>query len=53
MMYKYSHGMLPQKIQDLSVTNNAMHHYATGQSNLLHVPPGVHTKSFCYKGILI
>ena len=32
-MYKYSHGMLPQMIQDLYVTNNAVHHYATRQSN--------------------
>ena len=53
MMYKYSHGMLPQMIQDLYVTNNAVHHYATRQSNLLHVPPGVLTKNFRYKSILI
>ena len=44
MMYKYSHGMLPQMIQDL---------YVTRQSNLLHVPPGVHTNNFRYKSILI
>ena len=53
MMYKYSHGMLPQMIQDLFVTNNVVHHYATRQSNLLHVLPGVHTNNFCYKNILI
>ena len=53
MMYKYSHGMLPQMIQDLYVTNNAVHHYSTRQSNLLHVPPGVHTNNFRYKSILI
>ena len=40
MMYKYSHGMLPQIIQDLYVTNNAVHHYSACQSNLLHVPLG-------------
>ena len=55
MMYKHSHGMLPQMIQDLYVTNNAVHHYSTRQSNLLHVPlgPGVHTNNFFYKRILI
>ena len=53
MMYKYSHGMLPQMIQDLYVINNAVHHYSTRQSNLLHVPPGVHTNNFRYKSILI
>ena len=53
MMYKYSHGMLPQMIQDLYVTNNAVHHYSTRQSNLLHVPLGVHTNIFLYKSILI
>ena len=53
MMYKYSHGMLPQMIQDLYVTNNAVHHYSTRQSNLLHVPLGVHTNNFRYKSILI
>ena len=41
MMYMYSHGMLPEMIQDLYVTNNAAHHYAIRQSNLLHVPPGL------------
>ena len=40
MMYKCSHGMLPQMIQEIYVTNNAVHHYATHQSKLLHVPPG-------------
>ena len=50
-MYKYSHGMLPQMIQDLYVTNNAVHHYATRQSNLLHVTPGVHTNNFHCKSI--
>ena len=40
-------------IQDLYVTNNAMHHYATRQNNLLHVPPGVHTNNFRHKSILI
>ena len=53
MMYGCSHGMLPQLIQDLDVTNNAVHHYATHQSNLLHVPLGVHTNNFRYKSILI
>ena len=53
MMYKYSHGMLPQMIQDLYVTNNAVHHYATRQSNLLHVLPSVHTNNFRFKSILI
>ena len=53
MRYKYSHGMLPQMIQDLYVTNNAVHHYSTRQSNLLHVPLGVHTNNFFYKIILI
>ena len=53
MMYKYSHGMLPQMIQALYVTNNAVHHYSTRQSNLSHVPPGVHTNNFYYKSILI
>ena len=54
MMYKYSHNMLPQMIQYLYVTNNAVHHYVTRQSNLLHVPaPGVHTNNFRYKNILI
>ena len=53
MMYKYSNGMLPQMIQDLYVTNNAVHHYSTRQSNLLHVPPGVHTNNFRYNSILI
>ena len=48
MMYKYSHDMLPQMIQDLYVTNNAVHHYSTRQSNLLHVPPDVHTNNFRY-----
>ena len=51
MIYKYYHGMIPQMIQDLYVTNNAVHHYATRQSNLLHVPPGVHTNNFRYKSI--
>ena len=46
IMYKYSHGMLPQMIHDLYVTNNAVHHYATRQSNLLNVPLGVHTDNF-------
>ena len=40
-------------IQNLYVTNNAVHHYSTRQSNLLHVPPGVHTNNFRYKSILI
>ena len=40
-------------IQDLYVTNNAVHHYATRQNNLLHVPPGVHTNNFRHKSILI
>ena len=40
-------------IQDLYVINNAVHHYSTRQSNLLHVPPGVHTNSFRYKSTLI
>ena len=53
MMYKYSQGMLPQMIQDLYVTNNAVHHYSTSQSNLLHVPLGVHTNNFRYKSIFI
>ena len=53
MMYKYSHGMLPQIIQDLYVTNNAVHHYSTRQSNLLHAPLGVHTNNFRYNSILI
>ena len=53
MMYKYSHGMLPQMIQDLYVTNNAVHHYSTRQSNLLHVPLGVHTNNCRDKSILI
>ena len=53
MMYKYSDGMLPQMIQDLYVTNNAVHHYSTRQSILLYVPPGVHTNNFRYKSILI
>ena len=53
MMYQYSHGMLPQMIQDLYVTNNAVHHYATRQINLLHVQPGVHTNNFRYKNIVI
>ena len=53
MMYKYSHGMLPQMIQDLYVTNNAVNHYSTRQSNLLHVSLGVHTNNFRYKSILI
>ena len=45
--------MLPQMIQDLHVTNNAVHHYATRQSNLLYVPPGVHKNNLLYKIILI
>ena len=53
MMYKYYHGVLPQMIQDLYVTNNAVHHYLTRQSNLLQVPLGVHTNIFHYKSILI
>ena len=53
MMYKYSHGMLPQMIKDLYVTNNAVHYYSTRQSNLLYVPPGVHTNNFRYKSILL
>ena len=55
MMYKYYHGtcMLQQLIQYLYVTNNAVHHYATRQSNLLHVPPGVHRNNFLYKIILM
>ena len=40
-------------IQDLYVTNNAVHHYATRQSNLLYVPPGVYTNNFHYKSIPI
>ena len=40
-------------IQDLYVTNNAVHHYSTCQSNLLHVSLGVHTNNFPYKSILI
>ena len=52
-MYKYSHGMLPQMIQDGYVTKNAVHHYSTRQSILLHVQPGVHTNNFRYKSILI
>ena len=55
MMYKYYHGtcMLQQLIQYLYVTNNAVHHYATRQSNLLHVPLGVHINNFLYKIILM
>ena len=53
MIYKYSYDLLPQMIQDLYVTNNAVHHYATRHSNLLHVPPGAHTNNFCYKSMLI
>ena len=53
MMYKYAHGMLPQMIQDFYVTNNAVHHYSTRQSNLLHVTLGVHTNNFLYKSNLI
>ena len=45
--------MLPQMIQDLYGTNNAVHHYSTRQSNLLHVPLGVHTNNFRYISILI
>ena len=45
--------MLPQMIQDLYVTNNAVHHYAARQSNLLHVPAGVHTNNFRYNSILV
>ena len=45
--------MLPQMIHDFYVTNNAVHHYSTRQSNLLHVPIGVHTNNFRYKSILI
>ena len=40
-------------IPDLYVTNNAVRHYATPQSNLLHVTLGVHTNNFRYKSILI
>ena len=52
-MYKYSNGILPQMIQDIYVTNNAVQHYSTRQSNLLHVPPGVHTNNCRYQSILI
>ena len=44
---------MPQMIQDLYVTNNAVHHYATRQSNLLYVPPSVHTNNFFYKSIFV
>ena len=40
-------------IQDLYVANNAVHRYATRQSNLWHVPPGVHKNNFRYESILI
>ena len=52
-MYKYSHGMLPQMIQDLCVTYNAVHHYSTRQSNLLHVTSVVHVNNVRYKSNLI
>ena len=37
IMYKYSYSMLPQIIQVLYVTYNAVHHYSTLQSDVLHV----------------
>ena len=45
--------MLPQMIQDLYVTNNAVHHYANYQCNLLHVSPGVPTNNFHFESILL
>ena len=50
---KWIDHIAPQMIQDLYVTNNAVHHYSTRQSNLWHVPLGVHTNNFRYKSILI